>query len=130
MTIEIRNKLEILNGNKLLVPGCEPTSAFSSPTLAENRDCKASIVDLADAIQVLPGAKIVSWKNPLRRFLVLPDGPPPGPDKCSGNCVRTDWYALLREIGRPVEVPSTTNQTGQLSVDEICSAFPLKGVFG
>ena len=69
MAIKIQNRLEILRGNKIIVPGCEPTSAFTSPTLAENRECTASVVDLADAITAIPNATIVSFRNPRTRFL-------------------------------------------------------------
>jgi len=128
--IEIRNKLEILPGNKLVVPGCEPTSAFTSDTLAANRQCEMTVVDLRDALAVIPGAEIVSWSNPLRRFLVLPSGPPPSPDKCSGNCTVEDWYALLRSIGRPAQTTVLKCDPDRPpTVDEICSAFPLRGIF-
>jgi len=127
MSIKIQNRLEILRGNKILVPGCEPTSAFTSPTLAENRDCKAAVVDLADAIAAIPDATVIMWRNPRTKFFVLPDGPPPSPDNCKSCEVQTDWYQLLRNIGEPIEVDNIFNKP--LSVGEICDAFPLKGVF-
>lgn len=136
-TFEIRNKLEVLAGNKILVPGCEPTSAFTSPTLAENRDCKASVVDLADALAAIPGSTVIYMSNPRKKFFVLPDGPPPSPERCSRpsavQCNRIDYYALLRDIGAEVDVqnllcPQINNKPR--SVSEICSAFPLKGLFG
>ena len=132
-TFEIRNKIEVLAGNKILVPGCEPTSAFTSPTLAENRDCKASVVDLADALEVIPGSTVIYMSNPRKKFFVLPDGPPPSPEKCAGNCKITDWYALLRDIGTEIDAqnllcPEINNKPR--SVSKICSAFPLKGIFG
>ena len=129
MSIKIQNRLEILRGQKILVPGCEPTSSFSSPSLAENRDCKVTVVDLADAIAAIPDATIVSWGNPRTRFFVLPDGPPPSPDNCKDCNVRTDWYQLLRDIGEVIEVDNVFNNKPPISVGEICDAFPLKGVF-
>jgi len=134
MTIRIQNKLEILRGNKILVPGCEPTSAFTSPTLAENRSCKASVVDLSDAIQAIPDATIESWRNPRTRFFVLPSGPAPSPQRCTDCDVQRDFYAILRDIGDPVEVDNVLDKRcpsdKPTSVGQICKAFPLKGVFG
>lgn len=130
MAIQIQNRLEIFKGNKLLVPGCEPTSAFTSPTLAENRECAASVVDLTDALAAIPGATVVAWSNPRTRFFVLPSGPPPSPDNCKSCIPQPDYYQILRDIGQPVDVPSVFDKNRYpKSVGEICSAFPLKGVF-
>ena len=126
MSVKIQNRLEILRGNKILVPGCEPTSAFSSPTLAENRDCKMTVVDLADAIAAIPEATIVSWRNPMTRFFVLPDGPPPSIGDC--DCKQTDWYGILREIGEEVEAPNDKKcRDPYFSSGQICEAFPMRG---
>ena len=133
MTIKIQNKLEILRGNKIMVPGCEPTSAFTSPTLAENRDCKATVVDLADAIAAIPDATIVMWRNPRTRFFVLPSGPAPSPQNCTDCTIQRDFYQILRDIGEPVEVDNILSdkcpKDRPTSVGQICEAFPFKGVF-
>jgi len=130
MSIKIQNRLEILRGNKILVPGCEPTSAFSSPTLAENRDCKVTVVDLADAIAAIPDATIISWRNPMTRFFVLPSGPPPSPDDCSNCQYRPDWYQILRDIGEESTIDADGNMAPfDSTVGKICEAFPLKGIF-
>ena len=126
MSFKIQNRLEILRGMKIMVPGCEPTSAFTSPTLAENRDCKVTIVDLADALIAIPEATVISWRNPLTRFFVLPDGPPPAVGDC--NCSRTDWYALLREIGEEVIAPEDKcREPFSSSSGQISDAFPMRG---
>ena len=119
--ITIQNKIEVMYGNKIMVPGCEPTSAFTSPTLAENRDCSVTVVDLADALAAIPGSTVVYWSNPRKKFFVLPNGPAPNPDSCT-TCVYTeDWYKKLREIGNNVkaEVPKHP-----FSVDDFCDIFP------
>ncbi len=128
MSIKIQNRLEILRGNKILVPGCEPTSAFTSPTLAENRECTAAVVDLTDAIAAIPNATIVSFRNPRTRFFVLPDGPAPTPGNCTDCKVQTDWYQILRGIGEEIDVPTTSTKFSS-SVGKICEAFPLNGIF-
>lgn len=129
---EIRNKIAVLPNNKILVPGCEPTSAFTSTTLAENRDCKAAVVDLADALDAVPGSTVIYMSNPRRKFFVLPNGPPPSPEKCSGRCDIEDWYQKLRDIGSPIDVSDglCSDKGKPASVSKICSAFPLKGIFG
>lgn len=131
MDIKIANKLEVLRGNKILVPGCEPTSAFTSPTLAENRDCKAAVVDLADALKAIPGSTVTYMSNPRKKFFVLPNGPAEDPSVCKEPCKKNvnDWYALLRDIGTEVDVPTTTGPEHPSSISTICEAFPLKGVF-
>ena len=129
--IRIQNKLEVLNGNKILVPGCEPTSAFTSPTLAENRDCKASVVDLQDALNAIPNATIIYMSNPRKKFLVLPEGPAPGPSNCTDCKYVEDYYQLLRDIGTEIEVDTLSSDRCEkpLSIGQICEAFPLKGIF-
>ena len=135
MTIRIQNKIEVLPGNKILVPGCEPTSAFTSPTLAENRDCKAAVVDLADALEAVPGSTITYLSNPRKKFFILPSGPPPSPDCCNGDpcgCTVEDWYQKLRDIGEEISVDNLADckvLNKPMSVGEICNAFPLKGIF-
>ena len=131
--IEIKNRLEVLSGNKIMVPGCEPTSAFTSPTLAENRECTATVVDLGDALEAIPGSTVIAWRNPRKRFFVLPSGPPPSPQRCTDCLIQPDWYQILRDIGTPIEVDNLLSNRcppdGPTSVGQICEAFPFKGVF-
>ncbi len=125
MAISIRNKLEVLLGNKILVPGCEPTSAFTSPTLAENRKCGAAVVDLAAALDAISGSGIESLRNPRRLFFILPEGPATR-FGCRNTKSVEDYYQILRDVGQPVadEQPSRPP-----SVDKMCEWFPLKGCF-
>jgi len=135
--ITIRNRLEILPGNVILVPGCEPISAFTSPTLAANRDCPGTIIDLDVAKSVVPGYAIVTMKNwgsqlGSRRFFVLPSGPPPNPSKCNSGpqCV-TDWYQILRDNATPL--PDSCNTSDSVSTPcDPCDAFSINkrcGIF-
>jgi len=130
--VTIQNRLEVLLGNKLLVPGCEPTSAFTSPTLAENRECNATVVDLGDALEAIPGSTIISWQNPRRLFFVLPEGPP-NRFGCIDTTSVEDYYAILRGIGEPADMLKTIVEVGQPSqtvdVATMCDAFQFKGIF-
>lgn len=102
--ITIQNKLEILPGNVLRIPGMEPTTAFTSDTLSVNiseapcnpsneqyisnvTDCgQASYIDLAQAVEIITDVtgsppKIEKALTPsgfpgTGKFLVLPEGSP------------------------------------------------------
>ena len=97
--VTIRNKLHVLRGNKIIVPGCEPVSAFTSPTLAANWECTSSVIDLDVALQAIPGSYVEWMNNPKTLFFILPDGPPPAPDICDTPCSQSvnDWYQVLRD---------------------------------
>jgi hypothetical protein len=144
--ISIANKLEVLAGNVLLVPGCEPTSAFTSVTLDANRKCKSSVISVEEALEVIPGATLEFLRNPTKMFFVLPFGPPPTPG-CNTCLSVTDYYQLLRDNGDPTCLPKTIEEiniydkgsksdcqpdpfAGCASVDQLCRTFPLKGILG
>jgi hypothetical protein len=101
----IANKLEVLPGNILSLPGCEPTSAASSPTLDMNMKCCASHISLELAMRTIPEAQIVFMQNfgcmGPRKFLVLPGGPPPQvgctPSPDGTEACKPDWYQMLRD---------------------------------
>ena len=134
MAINIANKLEVLFGNKLLVVGCEPVSAFTSTALAVNRDCGASVIDLADALEAIPGSTVVAWVNPRRLFFVLPDGPPPKYGCAPVSCKTTDYYEILREIGKETSADQIKNifEIGtelpptNIASPGVCDIFPFK----
>jgi hypothetical protein len=108
-TITIERKLEVLGNNKLLVPGCEPTSAVTSVTLMayQRREgtCKNAVVSLQDALDAIPGSRLefgTNFNAPRKRWFVLP---PFDPSACP--CVgETDWYGVLRSLATE-EVPVT-----------------------
>jgi len=117
--VRIGNLLEILDGNKIIIPGCEPLSAFSSNTLAENLNCANPTINLCDALAAIPGSRVIfglnfgNFTTGGKKFFVLPSGPPPD-GGCRG-CNSEDWYKILREAAD--EVDSGTIKT----VD--CDAF-------
>lgn len=114
-SIEIQNKLRIMEGNIILIPGCEPISTVTHisnyvvnrdvTSLTNNFDsiCSSSFIKLEDALNVIPDSYVVWSHDPNYRWYVLPSGPPPG-DLCP--CVANpDWYDVLRINADPRVVP-------------------------
>ena len=95
-------KLEILPNNKIMVPGCEPSSAITSDTLARYKRCSDVFITLADALIALPGSYVVlghNWGEGNRRqkWLVLPDIKLGCNDKGANLCnPYDDFYEILR----------------------------------
>lgn len=135
-TVAIANKLEVLLGNVIVVPGCEPVSDFTSTTLAANMQCNASVIKVEEALEAIPGSTLEFQSNPRRLFFVLPSGPPLAPNQ-NGT---TDWYALLRGAPSAHNLPKTIQEIRVTSpdaddvdegitVNQACNV-PLKGIFG
>jgi hypothetical protein len=124
--IMIKNKLEILNGNVITVPGCEPVSSVTGTSLLRNINCNASVIPVEDVLRLIPGSKIVkvmtpAGQNGTGRFIELPSGPPPNANKCPKICL-TDYYRILKENAK-VKKPSD-----KLIVDgDVCSGFNFSG---
>jgi hypothetical protein len=129
-TIEIKNKLEILPGDVIRIPGCEPVTSFTSLALAVNVDCNASIISLQDAIEAIREVAgedpcIVRVHQPAGvpgtgKYLELPSGPPPDP---SCPCKRPeDWYRILKDAAQPIDFDAINDD--QL---EGCSGFNYSG---
>lgn len=104
--IEIGNLLQVLPGDKIQVPHCEPPSAVStvrfSAYFAES-PCADGLVNLADALAALPGSEVIYGvnfgpPNYRQKWLRLPPSEVVCP--CPGN---TDWYSILKNLPR-VEV--------------------------
>lgn len=120
-TITIANMIEIRPDNTIMIPGCEPISSLTSPTLAANMKIKGSVIDVAQALRLIPGSRITSIYNgggalgTIRRFFILPDGPPPSPGRCSDSpdvpACRPDWYAILKENATPITPTSQIPMT-------------------
>lgn len=126
--VSIQNKLEVLPGNIILLPGCEPTSAFTSPTLSNNLDCNSSYITLSDALSIIPNAKVVSIYNTRVkvRYFVLPSGPPPTPQDCTNCSTRFDWYKILRDNATPITNDIDVQNAGVNCLDRICELFSIQ----
>lgn len=100
--INIANKLTVLPGNIILIPGCEPLSELSSLSLSANINCKSSVITLAAALEAIPGSTVEILSNPKSFFFVLPEGPPttPGCNSCDSG---VDWYQILRDATTPTQ---------------------------
>lgn len=114
-TVRISRKLEILPGNKVQIPGCEPTSAITSPRMfVEMRAlglCKNAIVSLDVILAAIPGATVEFGSNfnaPRQKWLVLP---PFDPSNCPSCVVEPDWYAVLRDLASEDETVTESFDT-------------------
>lgn len=94
-------QLEVRGNNKVLVPGCEPTSSLSSKALsaymAAGKSCKNALVDLNDALQAIPGSYVKYGHNynkgVRQKWYVLP------PIEYNCPCeAHVDYYDILRNI--------------------------------
>ena len=94
-------QLEIIAQRKIMVPGCEPTSAVSSTALSSylaESGCGNALVNLKDALDAIPGSRVKYGINFGRggfrqSWFVLP------PMDTDCPCAdRPDWYAILRQL--------------------------------
>jgi len=107
--IYVQHQLEVLAGGKVLVPGCEPTSALSSTALSSylaESGCGSAIIDLVTALNAIPGSYVklgnnFNRGNTRQKWFVLP-GISAG---CPPNSY-PDYYSILRGLANeelPVE---------------------------
>ncbi|MBD3408192.1 MAG: hypothetical protein GF411_18870 [Candidatus Lokiarchaeota archaeon] len=96
--IRVANRITIMPGGTMLVPGCEPVSAATTEGLMVGiRDeCHSSYITVKKALEVIPGSHVEFGPNYDQRYFVLPDGPPPD-FVCPCDIDRVDWYSILRE---------------------------------
>lgn len=104
--ITISHQLEVIANNKIMVPGCEPTSALSSTVLSSflaESGCGNALVDLQDALETIPGSFVKLGANYNRggfrqKWFVLP----PIDVDCPCDDY-LDYYAILRELANDEE---------------------------
>lgn len=114
-------QLEILANNKILVPGCEPSSALSSRALAaamaRDGGCGNALVNVADALAAIPGSFIKFGANFNRlgyrqKWFVLPPISPFCPCRAYA-----DFYAILKSLA-----------TTELPIEDNFSACDINGM--
>lgn len=107
----INYQLEVIHTNKVLVPGCEPTSALSSTVLSSflaESGCGSALVDLEEALDAIPGSFVrfgsnFNRGNMRQKWLVLP------PIDTDCPCDEyDDYYEILRELANE-ELPIEEN---------------------
>ena len=102
--IVIELKLEVIGPDTIIVPGCEPLSSLTSPTLARWSTCRHATVKLADAMAAIPGSRIEFQINNgmsnggTKKWFILP------PFDVSCPCkTLPDYYKILRDLEPSVE---------------------------
>lgn len=127
-TSHISNKLRILEGNIVVVPGNEPISAATNissyqynpyvETIFNCDYCHNSYITLHKAMEVIPDATIIWSSDPSMRFFALPAGPAPDGNQCPCNII-IDYYDILRKNADSLIQEDERKPT----IDEICSGF-------
>jgi len=122
-TIKTEHRINVISGNKILVPGCEPQSTISSTTLAKEQQedgiCNGALVDLDDALDAIPGSRVIlgmNWGNlGTQKFFVLP--PVDNSLCCRGSIALEDYYAVLRGL------PSAETEQDLENIVDNCDSF-------
>ncbi len=102
--IWIENRLEVIGTDTIIIPGCEPGSTVTSPTLYRYSTCPGVMVKLADALAAVPGSRIEFQINngesngSRKKWFVLP---PYNPDCPCQNPI--DVYGILRGLATKQE---------------------------
>lgn len=120
MSTTITFQLEILPGDRIIVPGCEPTSYVSSRSLSyaykNQLMCGTGYVDLKTALTAIPGSYVkigLDWakgQKPARFYCF-----PAESRDCPCNST-TDWYALLKALA--IEDQTIQEQYDYCNVNE------------
>lgn len=122
--IDIHYQLEVLAGQRIIVPGCEPTSYVSSRALnyayQNQMICGVGYVDLKVALEAIPGSTVKFFydfgKNRSRTlFFVFPASN----FDCPCDQV-IDYYKLLKELARPLDTVQTSYDYCNLNDQGYC----------
>lgn len=102
--MEIVRRLEVIGQDRILIPGCEPVSEVTSPTLMRELRkgglCTNSYAYLQEALDAIPGSYVEFGVNygygPIKKFFVLP----PATIRCCDSGL--DWFSILKSLpGNP-----------------------------
>lgn len=123
--ISIANKLEVIPGGVIQVPGCEPVSSLTGTALLRDMHCNASIIPVSDVLRLIPGSKLVWVMRPSGTtstgwFVQLPEGPPTQGNDCPGHCI-ADYYAILKANARVLSQEESEEAAGP------CAGFNYSG---
>ena len=104
--IEVSLKLEVVAGNKIVVPGREPLSDVTSTALLSRMTTVPAMVDVKKALEAIPGSKLeypLNWSGGgststyRRAYFVLP------PHRMGCPCSDyQDWYKVLGDLAEDV----------------------------
>jgi len=97
----INRRLNVIRGDRVLVPGCEPTSTLTSTRMMAEMNrlglCQCAIVDLADILEAIPGAYTEYIPNSghmgSSKILILPSE-----DQTCPCTTHEDWYETIRGL--------------------------------
>lgn len=102
--ITTRLVLEVMGKDRVVIPGCEPTSTITSDVLLRFQRCCGATVSLAKALEAIPGSSVEFQINSgifagyRKRVFVLP-----ATDLNCGCDPKTDYYQILRDLACQAE---------------------------
>lgn len=99
--VSLHLRLPILPGQVVMVPGCEPTSAITSPALLRNFNCPHPTAKVSDILAAIEGSKVVYISDYGARdsFLELP-----GMDITCPCTSHPDYYAIIKSLASGEDV--------------------------
>ena len=115
-------KLAVIGQDKIVPPGCEPSSGLSSLMLGYSMrkdGCTGGLVPLKKALAAIPGSWVqfgVNYNTGVRqKWFVLP--PRPWGCPCTSY---PDWYRILRSLAEMIEPDAQKDECGVNSHDLSC----------
>lgn len=116
--ITLQYVLDVIPGDFVEIPGCEPTSAVTSATLSRFLTCNSALISLNDALEAIPGSTVKLLANGggiRRKLFVLP----PINLDCDPCPNYPDYYQILRDF-----IPEEEDDLNDLKSCEVArSAF-------
>ncbi len=122
--IDILLQLEVLPNNKIIIPGCEPTSALSSiklsSWLAQSGCADGALINLDDALAAIPGSYVklganFNRGNTRQKWFVLPARDTDCP--CADQ---PDWYSVLKGLPKDEPPEETLNDWCGVVNNDFC----------
>ena len=121
--IRIARMLNVLAGDRIIVPGTEPSTTISSTSLEAQMLGgglpMVSIISLADALKAIPGSSIQLLSNygaPIQKLFVLPESDIDNPST-------SDYFLMLREAARPADDDDVAELANRGFFDDISKLY-------